>query len=213
MATRTARPASEGSGTSAATSGRRPGPITPRPPSSTACWTPSLNPVLDAAVKRGEHTASKASTSSKAVPDPAEAVAAELLKVTVCDPACGSGHFLVTAGRRIAKRLAAVREHNPEPTETAYRRALRNVVGTCLYGVDLNPMAVELAKVSLWMEGQEPGKALSFLDARIKQGNGLIGATPALIRGGLPAGAFKAIEGDDKKFAGSLERDNRESTR
>jgi hypothetical protein len=168
-----------------------------------------LDPVLDAAVKRGEHTASKASTSSKAVPDPAEAVAAELLKVTVCDPACGSGHFLVAAGRRIAKRLAAVREHNPEPTETAYRRALRDVVGTCLYGVDLNPMAVELAKVSLWMEGQEPGKALSFLDAHIKQGNGLIGATPALIRGGIPAGAFKAIEGDDKKFAGSLERDNR----
>ena len=168
----------------------------------------ALDPVLDAAVKRGEHTASKASISSKAVLDPAEAVAAELLKVTVCDPACGSGHFLVAAGRRIAKRLAAVRERNPEPTETAYRHALRDVVGTCLYGVDLNPMAVELAKVSLWMEGQEPGRALSFLDAHIKQGNGLIGATPALIRGGIPSGAFKAIEGDDSKVAKRLERNN-----
>lgn len=168
----------------------------------------ALDPVLDAAVKRGEHTASKAGTSSRAVLDPAEAVAAELLKVTVCDPACGSGHFLVAAGRRIAKRLAAVRERNPEPTEAGYRHALRDVVGTCLYGVDLNPMAVELAKVSLWMEGQERGKALSFLDAHVKHGNGLIGATPALIKGGIPKGAFKLIEGDDPKVAKSLERAN-----
>jgi len=170
----------------------------------------ALDPVLDAAVKRGEQAASR--TASKAgthaTIDPAEAVAAELLKVTVCDPACGSGHFLVAAGRRIAKRLAAVRERNPEPTEAGYRHALRDVVGNCLYGVDLNPMAVELAKVSLWMEGQEPGRALSFLDAHVKQGNGLIGATPALIGRGIPSGAFKAIEGDDPKFARSLERAN-----
>ena len=69
-------------------------------------------------------------------------------------------------------------------------------------------MAVELAKVSLWMEALEPGKPLSFLDAHIKQGNGLIGATPALIASGIPAGAFKPIEGDDPKFAASLERAN-----
>jgi N-6 DNA Methylase len=170
----------------------------------------ALDPVLDAAVKRGEQAASRAASKAgtHATIDPAETVAAELLKVTVCDPACGSGHFLVAAGRRIAKRLAAVREHNPEPTETAYRHALRDVVRTCLYGVDLNPMAVELAKVSLWMEGQEPGRALSFLDAHIKQGNGLIGATPALIRGGIPSGAFKAIEGDDSKVSRRLERNN-----
>ena len=156
----------------------------------------ALDPVLDAAVKRGEQAASRAaSKAGTATIDPAETVAAELLKVTVCDPACGSGHFLVAAGRRIAKRLAAVREHNPEPTETAYRHALRDVVRTCLYGVDLNPMAVELAKVSLWMEGQEPGRALSFLDAHVKQGNGLIGATPALIGGGIPAGRVQGDRG------------------
>ena len=83
---------------------------------------------------------------------PAEAVAKALLSVTVCDPACGSGHFLVAAARRIAKRVAAVREHNPEPSLDAFRHALRDVVANCVYGVDLNPMAVELAKVSLWME-------------------------------------------------------------
>ena len=69
-------------------------------------------------------------------------------------------------------------------------------------------MAVELAKVSLWLEALDPGKPLSFLDAHIKQGNALIGATPKLIDGGIPAGAFKPIEGDDPKFAKSLERAN-----
>ena len=48
----------------------------------------------------------------------------------------------------------------------------------CIYGVDVNPMAVELAKVSLWLEALEPGKPLGFLDAHIKCGNALIGATP-----------------------------------
>ncbi len=119
-----------------------------------------------------------------------------LLSVTVCDPACGSGHFLVAAARRIAKRVAAVREHNPEPGLDALRTALREVASRCIYGVDLNPMAVELAKVSLWLEALDPGKALSFLDAHIKQGNGLIGTTPALIERGIPDEAFKAIEGD-----------------
>ena len=140
--------------------------------------------------------------------DPAAAVADELLKVTVCDPACGSGHFLVAAARRIAKRLAAVREHNPEPTLEALRTALRDVVTHCIYGVDINPMAVELAKVSLWLEALEPGKPLGFLDARIKCGNALIGATPTLIAGGIPDEAFKPVEGDDPQWAASLRRAN-----
>ena len=53
----------------------------------------------------------------------------------------------------------SVREHNPEPPMDGLRHALRDVVATCVYGVDLNPMAVELAKVSLWMEALEPGQA------------------------------------------------------
>ena len=162
----------------------------------------SLDPVLDDATKRAEIAATAAGT------DTSEAIAEALLSVTVCDPACGSGHFLVAAARRIAKRVASVREHNPEPSLDAMRRAMRHVVANCVYGVDLNPMAVELAKVSLWMEAVEAGKPLSFLDAHIKQGNALIGATPKLIDGGIPAGAFKPIEGDDPKFARSLERAN-----
>ena len=134
--------------------------------------------------------------------DPSTAIADALLAVTVCDPACGSGHFLVAAARRIAKRLAAVREHNPEPTVEALRTALRDVVKHCIYGVDVNPMAVELAKVSLWLEALDPGKPLAFLDAHIKCGNALIGATPTLIDEGIPDKAFKPVEGDDPKSRG-----------
>lgn len=163
----------------------------------------ALDPVIDDALKRGEQAAT---TSGQ--PDPSDAIVNELLALTVCDPACGSGHFLVAAARRIAKRVAAVRERNPEPTDDAVRHALHEVVARCIYGVDLNPMAVELAKVSLWMEALEPGKPLSFLDAHIRCGNALIGATPALLKQGIPDAAFKPIEGDDKKHAKGLEKQN-----
>ncbi|WP_233225173.1 DNA methyltransferase [Nocardia sp. MDA0666] len=160
----------------------------------------SLDPIIDDAVKRGEAMATAAGQ-----PDPSDAVIEQLLSLTVCDPACGSGHFLVAAARRIAKKVAAVREHNPEPTPDAVRHALHEVIARCVYGVDLNPLAVELAKVSLWLEALEPGQPLSFLDAHVKCGNGLIGATPALLRGGIPDKAFKKVEGDDdayvKRFA------------
>ncbi|MFF5857747.1 Eco57I restriction-modification methylase domain-containing protein [Streptomyces sp. NPDC012751] len=159
----------------------------------------TLDPVTDDAVKRGERRA-----NAEGRPDPAGTIVEELLSLTVCDPACGSGHFLVAAARRIAKRVAAVRERNPEPTAEAVRHALHEVVARCVYGVDLNPMAVELAKVSLWLEAMEPGRPLSFLDAHIKHGNGLIGATPALMRDGIPDRAFKKAEGDDEGWARQL---------
>jgi len=165
----------------------------------------NLDPVIDEAQKRAEQKAAEAG-----LPDAQQTIVDELLALTVCDPACGSGHFLVAAARRIAKRLAAVRERNPEPTLDAVRDALHDVAARCIYGVDLNPMAVELAKVSLWLETLRPGKALSFLDAHIKHGNALIGATPTLINGGIPDKAFKPIEGDDPHIARSLERRNAE---
>ncbi len=163
----------------------------------------TLDPVIDDAQKRGELNA-----SAEGKPDATQSIVDELLSLTVCDPACGSGHFLVAAARRIAKRVASVRERNPEPTVDAVRHALHEVIGQCIYGVDLNPMAVELAKVSLWLEALEPGRPLDFLDAHIKQGNGLIGAAPALIRDGIPSKAFKPVEGDDPAWARLLERRN-----
>lgn len=133
-----------------------------------------------------------------------------LLSVTVCDPACGSGHFLVAAARRIATRVAAVRTSELDPTPTDVQRALHDVVARCIYGVDINPMAAELAKVSLWLEAMEAGRPLSFLDAHIKVGNALLGTTPRLISDGIPDAAFDPIEGDDKKYASSLKRRNRQ---
>ncbi|WP_424921217.1 Eco57I restriction-modification methylase domain-containing protein [Streptomyces sp. wa1] len=159
----------------------------------------TLNPVIDEAMKRGEQRA-----NAEGQPDPTDTIVEELLSLTVCDPACGSGHFLVGAARRIAKRVAAVRDRNPEPTAEKVSEALHEVVARCVYGVDLNPMAVELAKVSLWLEAMRPGRPLGFLDSHIKHGNGLIGATPALMRDGIPDKAFKKTEGDDEAWARSL---------
>jgi hypothetical protein len=133
-----------------------------------------------------------------------------LLDLTVCDPACGSGHFLVAAARRIAKRVAAEVTGDPEPSGLVVRAALRKVIGRCIYGVDINPMAAELARVSLWIEALEPGKPLSFLDENIRVGNSLLGTTPALLAKGIPDDAYKAIEGDDKKVVTALKKQNAE---
>jgi N-6 DNA Methylase len=152
----------------------------------------ALNPLLDEACAR---------------PTPAERIAA-LFDITVCDPACGSGHFLVAAARRIAKRIAAEETGESEPPAAVVRAALRRVVGRCIYGVDINPMAAELAKVSLWMEAMEPGKPLSFLDQNIRVGNSLLGVTPALLAQKLPGQAFKPIEGDDRRVVAALKKQN-----
>ncbi|MFO0560255.1 MAG: N-6 DNA methylase [Polyangiales bacterium] len=152
----------------------------------------SLDPVLDEACAKPESERQEA-----------------LLSLTVCDPACGSGHFLLAAARRIARRLAGERAHGNEPSPEAVRHALREVIARCIYGVDINPMAVELCKVSLWMEALEPGLPLSFLDGHIQCGNALLGATPALMRKGIPEGAFDEIEGDEKSVVSSLRRQNK----
>jgi len=132
-----------------------------------------------------------------------------LLSLKICDPACGSGHFLIAAAHRVAKRLASIRTGDDEPSPSATQKALRDVVGHCIYGVDINPMAVELCKISLWMEAMEPGKPLSFLDHHIRVGNSLIGATPELIAEGLPDETYTPIEGDDREACAALKRINR----
>lgn len=98
-----------------------------------------------------------------------------LLSLRVLDPACGSGHFLIAAAQRIGRRLASIRTGDEEPAPEAIRQAVRDVVAHCIYGVDVNPMAVELCKVALWMETLEPGKPLGFLDHRIRCGDSLLG--------------------------------------
>ena len=132
-----------------------------------------------------------------------------LLALKICDTAVGSGHFLIGAAHRLAKRLAAVRTGDVEPSPEAYRTALRDCIRNCLYGVDLNPMAAELCRVNLWLESMEPGKPLSFLDHHIKIGNSLLGATPALLAAGIPDAAFESIEGDDKKLCSRFKKANK----
>lgn len=83
--------------------------------------------------------------------NPQEPVKA-LLGLSVCDPACGSGHFLLAAARRIAEEVAQLNAADGNPLPDDYRHALRDVVAHCIYGVDKNPMAVELARTALWLE-------------------------------------------------------------
>ncbi len=133
-----------------------------------------------------------------------------LLDLKVIDPAVGSGHFLIAAANRIAHRLASVRAGETEPSPTELRTALHDVIRRCVYGIDVNPLSVELCKVSLWMEATEPGKPLSFLDHRIVLGNSLLGTTPALIEAGLPDDAFKTLTGDDKAVVTTLKKRNKQ---
>jgi hypothetical protein len=150
----------------------------------------ALNPVLDRACD-GK--------------DPAKAI----LALKVCDRACGSGHFLVAAAKRIAKRLASIRTDEAEPSPEHIQEALRDVIAHCMYGVDSNPTAVELCKFSLWLESMAHGRPLSFLENRIKCGNSLLGATPAAIALGIPDEAFAVLSGDDKAVVSALKKRNK----
>ncbi|MEA2046782.1 MAG: TaqI-like C-terminal specificity domain-containing protein [Euryarchaeota archaeon] len=104
------------------------------------------------------------------------------LSVKVLDPAIGSGHFLVGAVEFLAGKLMQAAERDidwswvEDHGQFTNEWAKREVVSHCVYGVDLNELAVELAKVSLWLTTIAKDKPLSFLDHRLKQGNSLIGA-------------------------------------
>ena len=138
-----------------------------------------------------------------------EEAAQALLGLTVCDPSCGSGHFLLAAARRLARHVAQCESDEIEPSPEAYHSALRRVIARCLFGVDLNEMAVELCKVGLWLEGLEPGRPLSFLDAHIQVGNSLLGTTPELVAKGIPAEAWELLPGDTKEHLGALRKQHR----
>ena len=104
------------------------------------------------------------------------------LSVKVLDPAMGSGHFLVGAVEYLAGKLLQAAERDIEwgwvedKGQFTSEWAKREAVSHSIYGVDLNELAVELAKVSLWLITIAKDKPLSFLDHRLKQGNSLVGA-------------------------------------
>jgi hypothetical protein len=134
-----------------------------------------------------------------------------LLALKVCDVACGSGHILLAAARRIGTTLAIIRTGDDQPSPAAFREAVRDVIRHCIYGMDLNPLAVELCKVALWLEAHVPGQPLTFLDHRIHCGNAIVGLARAEeLKRGIPDEAFKTLPGDDKDIAAALRRQNRD---
>ncbi len=153
----------------------------------------------------------------------------ELFRVRVLDPAMGSGHFLVEAVDFITDKTIhflnkfpwnPVTSHLEETRQTILREMdeqkvsidparltdinllKRHVLKRCIYGVDLNPMAVELAKVSLWLNCFTLGAPLSFLDHHMKCGNSLIGSKVEEVKEAMDSGQISLFSGN--QFAGLM---------
>ena len=139
----------------------------------------ALDPVLDDAANK---------------PDPENSI----LSLKVCDPACGSGNFLIAAARRIGKRLASIRTQQDEPEPQETRRAVGDVVGNCIFGVDVDPLSVEICKIGLWLETMNPGRPLALLDSHIQCGNALLGTTPELVERGIADHESDSTNGDHR---------------
>lgn len=134
-----------------------------------------------------------------------------LLAIRVCDVAAGSGHILLNAARRIGFDLARVRTGEDQPSPAAYRSGIRDAIKNCIYGVDKNPLAVELCKVSLWLEAHVPGEPLNFLDHHIKCGDSIVGlAHQNELLNGIADEAFKKVTGDDPDVVKRLAKRNRD---
>jgi hypothetical protein len=114
-----------------------------------------------------------------------DATPEQILDLKVCDPAMGSGAFLVEACRALAARLVDAWSHYPEkkpiipPDEDEELHARRLVAQRCLYGVDKNPLATDLAKLSLWLTTLARDHEFTFLDHALKSGDSLVGLTQA----------------------------------
>ncbi|WP_240432957.1 Eco57I restriction-modification methylase domain-containing protein [Taibaiella koreensis] len=141
------------------------------------------------------------------MPDPEAA----LLSLRVCDVACGSGHILLSAARRIGFELARLRSGEDQPSPTVQRHAIGDAIRNCIYGVDKNPLAVELCKVAMWLEAHEPGQPLNFLDHHIKCGDAIVGlGIREELENGIANEAFKTLSADDKEIAAGLLKRNKQ---
>lgn len=142
-----------------------------------------------------------------------ESAESALLSITVIDPACGSGHFLLAAARRLAHHLARVRADGT-PSGDDFRHALRDVVVHCVYGVDRNPMALELARTALWLETMTPDLPLGFVDHHLACGDACLGLMDLrVVRNGIPNVAFKSAPTDDNEACKRLVLRNRPALR
>ncbi len=121
-----------------------------------------------------------------------------ILSLKICDPACGGGSFLLAALDYLGKIYAQIKSDQEFPDDEKLREARRKVLQSCIYGVDLNPMALELTKISLWLKVSVKNKPLTFLDNHLKEGNSLIGFPKKQKIGKIPINAFNAIKGNSK---------------
>ena len=139
-----------------------------------------------------------------------DAQSSAVLALDVLDPAMGSGHFLVEAIDYLAQRLVAADVLPPDlrrpdgSVATGVERSAtgrgidefaywkRRVAQSCIYGVDINPLAVELAKLSVWLTTAAGDRPLSFLDHHLRVGNSLAGTRLADLVGGEKTGGAKA---------------------
>lgn len=133
----------------------------------------TLEPIL--ARLRGADESNKGESEANRPPRPAD-----LLELKVCDPAMGSGAFLVEACRQLGDALVEswhawgeLPEIPPDEDEVGFARRL--IAQRCLYGVDRNPVAVDLAKVSLWLVTLAKDHALTFVDHALRHGDSLVG--------------------------------------
>ncbi|SHJ43612.1 Methyltransferase domain-containing protein [Tessaracoccus bendigoensis DSM 12906] len=104
----------------------------------------------------------------------------QILDLKVADIACGSGAFLVSAARYLGARLVEAWREEGVATLGAHEletNAIRQVVAHCLYGADINPMAIEMCKLSLWLVSLDPHLPFSFVDDKLLVGNSLLGVT------------------------------------
>ncbi|HLH62847.1 MAG TPA: Eco57I restriction-modification methylase domain-containing protein [Ktedonobacteraceae bacterium] len=152
----------------------------------------TVRPVLDEAVRNAQSDAERVRA---------------VLAINVLDPSMGSGHFPVEVTEYIARYLVELGAQ-PEPEETGRPPLMRlagddtgeadltywkrRVAQQCIYGVDLNPLAVELAKLSLWLVTVAKDRPLSFLDHHLRTGNALIGSWLSEIAAGQHPGARSA---------------------
>lgn len=104
----------------------------------------------------------------------------------------------------------AVAGNGGQPTPDDYRHALRDVVTNCVHGVDMNPMALELARMALWLEAYTPDAPLGFIDHHFRLGNALLGVMdPKSLLDGVPDEAYKELTGDDKGLCRDLKKRNK----
>jgi len=139
----------------------------------------------------------------------------EILGLKILDPAMGSGHFLVEATEYLARALATDPYVETEvPVEEDLTHWKRRVVERCIYGVDRNPLAVELAKLSLWLATVAEDKPLSFLDHHLQCGDSLIGGRVADL-GAVPPVALtkKALREREAQYTAGVRQANLFETR